>query len=511
MRLGVQTHFGQGWPLATFDQARALGATLIRDQVGWRRTEKSRGQPVLQGRDRAFLDRARAGGFDLVLVFAGANPLHDGGVTPHTPEGRAAFAGFVAAVAEEYGDALHAIEIGNEFNGSFVDGPARQDRAAAYAALLAAVRDAVRPRHPGLPILGGAAHSVPVGWFRGLGEAGALEGIDGLVVHPYRPHPEHLDREIARLDAAVAAFGPRLPVFATEFGLETDDPAEAAPYLVKMAVLLAASGVCEATWYALRDQPWFRNMGLYGEDGALKPAGRAFALVTRELLPLGRPARLSPDPLLQAWRFGEGGPVVAWGAGQALRVAPGATVRRADGTVVAPPARLGDEPVIVTGGDTGFGATATVADTLYQHGHPPWSWFARRPGGDRALAWRDWRWTSQLADPGLPALAVTPRGATPAGGAAVVERFTAPAAGTYLVEGRWQRPGEGGDGTRLDIVREGDVLWSRRLGPGDEAALEAWPVELPEAGALDFVLDPLEDGAGDTVRRRVVISRAEAG
>jgi hypothetical protein len=506
MTLGVQTHFGQGWPRAAFDEVRAVGATLIRDQIGWRRSETSPGTYVLQPGDRAFLARARDEGLDLVLVFAGANPLHDGGLTPHSPAGRAAFAGFVAAVVDAHADAIRAVEIGNEFNGSFVDGPAARTRVASYAALLAAVRAALRPRHPDLPVLGGAAHSVPVGWFRELGAAGALADMDGVVVHPYRPYPEHLDRELARLDAAVAAFGPPLPVFATEFGLETDDPAASAPYLVKMATIMAGSGVCAASWYALRDEQWYRNMGLYDADGTLKPAGHAFALVVRDLLPHGRPERLGDDPLLQAWRFGADGPVVAWGAGQAVRLEPGATVRLSDGSAIPAPARLGDDPIIVAGGVT-FGATATVADSLYQYGHAPWTYAARRPDGtERPLAWRDWRWTSQLADPGLPALAVTARGVTAAGRKAAVERFTAPAAGRYLVTGHWQRRGEGG-GVRLAMLQDGRELWARDLGPGAEAALEAWPVEMPEGGTLDFVLGPPEGGGAATLWRRVSLIR----
>ena len=43
MLLGVDTHFSQGWNIALFDQAEAMGTSAIRDGISWTEIEKSPG------------------------------------------------------------------------------------------------------------------------------------------------------------------------------------------------------------------------------------------------------------------------------------------------------------------------------------------------------------------------------------------------------------------------------------------------------------------------------------
>ncbi len=502
-RLGVQTHFGQGWPPRDLALATEVGATGLRDGVAWARTEQRPGASLVTRQDHAWLDQAGALGMGVTLVFASRNPLYDNGETPYTPEGRRAFAAFVAATLDQVGDQVTAIEIGNEANGAFVTGPAAADRVGAYAALLTEVARVVRARHPETVILGGAAHSVPIGWYRELGAAGVLAELDGIVIHPYREAPEGIDREIARLRAAVAEFGPPKPIHATEFGLETDDPQASADHLVKMATLLAAAGVADASWYALRDEAQYRGMGLFDRRGVEKPAARAFRFMTRALA-AGCPARLGDDPLAQVFRFGTNGPIVAWGAGQ--RLAVDGVVRLADGTEIAAPGRLGDRPIVIEGGRIEIGASEVVGDTRYQFGAAPWSYFARdATGHETPLVWRDWHWTSYLGDPATPALAVRDGGVTP-GRASAVERFTVAEAGSYRIEARWSRAKEIGDGVGLAIEKNGAVVWSADLA-GMELAPPDLSVDLAAGDQLDFVVAAGGSTEGDATRRRLIISR----
>lgn len=508
-RLGAQTHFGQGWALSDLLLAREVGVDGLRDGLSWARTEARPGVYRVGRRDRAFLDQAATLGIGVTLVFASRNPLHDGGETPHSDAGRRAFGAFVAAVVDQVGAGVRAIEIGNEANGAFVTGPAAADRAGMYAALLAEVARAVRARHPETRILGGAAHSVPVGWFRELGEAGALAELDAVVIHPYRDTPEGIGREIARLREVLAEFGPEKPIHATEFGIETDDDQVSADHLVKMATLLAASGVAEASWYALRDEAHYRGMGLFDRRGVEKPAARAFAFVQRALAH-GCPVRLGADPLAEVYRFGADGPVVAWGAGQRIAVG-GGVVRRADGAEMAAPERLGDAVILVEGGAVEIGASEVIGDTRYQFGAAPWSYLGRGADGvETPLSWRDWRWTSYLGDPATPALAVREGGVTPAASAAVVERFTAPVAGPFEVSAHWSRPaGAPGDGTRLAIELNGAVVWSAGF-KGAELAPPPLRVDLSVGDRLDFVVAAGEDAEGDATKRRLIIARPAA-
>ncbi|MFD2780222.1 glycosyl hydrolase [Novosphingobium pokkalii] len=129
---------------------------------------------------------------------------------------------------------------------------------------------------------------IGTGFLRPLFAAGLLAQVDGIAVHPYRNRAEGLDAEMSQLWAAMDASGRRVPVWATEFGLATADQGTAAGELVKQATMLAASGVGQASWYALIDQTGFPTMGLFA-GSAIKDQGRAFRFLQASVLPKGRP------------------------------------------------------------------------------------------------------------------------------------------------------------------------------------------------------------------------------
>ena len=65
------------------------------------------------------------------------------------------------------------------------------------------------------------------------------------------------------LDAAMRRTGGHKPIWATEFGNQVDDARISASLLIRMLCMLSAAGVERAYWYALVDEPAYRNMGLY--------------------------------------------------------------------------------------------------------------------------------------------------------------------------------------------------------------------------------------------------------
>ena len=195
-----------------------------------------------------------------VMVWHGLAPG-----TPRTPADRAEFAAFAAQVAEDVPRA-HAIVVGNEPNlNTFWKpqfGPGGRDLAAVgYERLLADSYDAIKRVAPHVLVLGGAlsprggdrphgsrpTHS-PTAFIRDLGAAYRGSGrnrplMDGFAFHPYmqfshvsprESHPRNTSITIADYPKLVAlleeAFqgtaqpGERLPIYYTEFGVQTTVP-----------------------------------------------------------------------------------------------------------------------------------------------------------------------------------------------------------------------------------------------------------------------------------------------
>jgi hypothetical protein len=185
--------------------------------------------------------------------------------TPRTTAERSDFAAYAAALVRAL-PAVRAVIIGNEPNLSTFwkpqFGPGGRDLAAvAYADLLARSYDAIKAADPGVRVLGGAlsprggdrprgirqTHS-PTAFIRDLGAAYRARGrsrplMDAFAFHPYlqasripptAKHPQNTSitladypKLVALLDEAfhgTAQRGARLPIYYTEFGVQTRVP-----------------------------------------------------------------------------------------------------------------------------------------------------------------------------------------------------------------------------------------------------------------------------------------------
>jgi hypothetical protein len=186
--------------------------------------------------------------------------------TPQTPADRAAFAAWAAALVTALPQVRYAI-VGNEPNLSTFwkpqFGAGGTDLAArAYADLLARTYDAIKAARPNVQVLGGAlsprggdraggsrpTHS-PTAFIRDLGAAYRASGrhrplMDAFAFHPYMEaskdspsaaHPQNTTITLADYPKLVALLGQafrgtpqqgaRLPVYYTEFGVQTAVPA----------------------------------------------------------------------------------------------------------------------------------------------------------------------------------------------------------------------------------------------------------------------------------------------
>lgn len=505
-RLGVQTHFEQGWSLDLLPRLAEVGATLVRDELDWAGIETRPGEYDFAPAD-AYMAPLAAMGIEVMVVQTGTNPLHDAGNTPHTPEGRAAHAAFLAETAAHYAGQVTRIEIGNEVNaGESIGGPFKQDPARELASLARAAGP-VRAR---AEVLCAGTNTIPMGFLRDFFRAGGLEACDSVSVHPYGAPPETVDLELGRLRALMQEMGGERPVHVTEFGQWTDRPEESAGFLVKSVAALAGAGVGDAIWYALIDEPWWPNMGLFTPQGQIKPAGLAYAFVQKNLIPLGRPTDVSPTRAARIFAYGaEGQAVVAWGAGLPVEVRGSAQAFDATGNPVDLPGVLGDDPVILLGQGIELAVKgAPVHDSLFHYDLPPWSYHARRPDiGLTPLEWRDWQWASFRGAPDLSPLAINANWITTARFGdrpyAAVERFTAPAEGRYRIEGWWQAA-DGAEPSAIRVVQGGEVLAQGETGA---ARFAMPPVErdLAEGATVEFEVGPAGPDGDGSVRRRIRI------
>jgi len=436
VRTGTTTHFSQGWPPRLVASAAGLGTVTIRDSLHWRQIEQIPGQYDFTTRNSGHLARACAAGMTVLLGLEPRNPNYDAGTTVWSSAGQAAFARYVAAIAARWPRCVVAIEVGNEINGAGgMTGPAARNRHVSHVALLHAVRLAVKPRHPDLLLVGGSTNTIATGFLARLFAAGMLEEVDAVAVHPYRPDPEAVDWEIARLRAAMVRAGRVKPIWATEFSREFPDPAAAPAYYLKMAALLESAGVGDHFWYALIDQSFFPTMGLLRPDGTPKPAAAAYRFAAATLAPRGPARRVGHgDPALFHFRYGPDTHVI-WGTRRTLEVnAERARAFSADGSPVPVPPEVSDTPVVITGvGDIRFGPAQVLADSLYGFARSPLGWFAAPPGKPLVpLRPIDWKWTTYLGHAAWPKAVVSPAGIGTTGTVGTIVRHTAAADGAVV-------------------------------------------------------------------------------
>lgn len=507
MVLGVQTHFSQGWTASALTLANAVSAPMLRDAVPWTGVERTRGAYTLTAPAMQTLSTACASGQRILLTAVPVNPLYDNGTWVSSPAGNAAFAAYLAALADRFGACLAGIEVGNEINGpGTLIYPAGTDRAAAYVRTLKAVRARIGGR---TAILGGSTNTIGTGFLKTLFAAGMLGEIDAVAVHPYRSRAEGLDIELAGLNAAMDAAGRRVPIWASEFSLDSTDQVLAAGELVKQTTMLAAAGVAQASWYALTDQRWYPTMGLYAGT-APKAQASAFRVMQR-LLPLGRPQRLDlGDPLLFAYRFGTDTTIV-WGAPRTI-TAEGGLVSDATGAPTTAPG-VSEAPLVITGTTAiRFGASTWIADTLMGWGTPQWRMSVRlKADTSYRLPLFDDQFTSYFGDRWYRPLRINMTSAAPAGtGAApmrAVWRHVAPVSEAVDIGGCFAK-GPKGDGVDLTVMAGARVLWRGVL--TERLQLPPLSAELAPGEWIDLVAGPNQTTGGDSFNYRLVLFRRGA-
>jgi hypothetical protein len=518
-RIGVMTHFAQGWPTSWAEVTAGIPVGTVRDELFWANVETTAGVYQFPAAFDAYMARLRQDDIPPLIIMSFANPLYDGGDTPYTAAGQAAYARYGAALLNHYGGQIQAMEVWNEFNGSFSDGPATANRAATYTSLLKAAYTQIKAVRPDVTVVGGATSGAPIPYWSELIADGALASMDVLSIHPYRydSPPEGIENDVAALQALVREHnaGVAKPIWVTEIGwveqttpLPVDNPT-LAKYVTRAYALLLSAGVDRIFWYLLHDDPG-EPMGLYEADGTAKPAAAALATLVAELGGAPFSAKeTTPDNVYSLLFVRPTGQEVRvlWSLAPRAVTLHGVT-RAVDflgnqlGTAGA--YTLSDAPIFVEGSVTGVPVPTAADETIIAsstadfrgtQGAGGWTYgyidggepFAPAP----TFTSNDWYayWTAPY-----PYLTVTQVDVHPSVDGAsqvkAVRRWTSTLAGSVHLVGDFQGEAQG-DGVGVTIQVDGRAVLARTLigGPGPRAENFDLSVPVSVGSMVDFVVD----------------------
>lgn len=327
----------------------ALGVTTVRTDAYWPLIERTRGRYEFPAELDAAIGAMRTNHLKPLLIPGYANPLYDGGRTPSSPEGIAAYARFAAAVAQHFPGA--DIDVYNEFDFRHNNGTCGRT-AECYLRLLQPASAAIRGLHNGAlisaPSITGTG--IDFDWLRPFLAGGGARSMDALALHPYTQPaaPDTLGPDLDTLRTQLRqAAGRDVPIWFTEIGWSTvpgwvDERIQAEDLIRTMAIALG-HGVQRVYWYDAVDDSRLpldleSNFGLFELPDSFaphalvpKPAAAAEAFTARELAGCtGEGADAGLPAGVTSARFRCGGEVrrIVWGD-------PGVAAIKVRGTGVA--------------------------------------------------------------------------------------------------------------------------------------------------------------------------------
>jgi hypothetical protein len=524
---GAQAHFGQGWSVDLVPRLTAGGMADVRDELYWQIVEPAAGSFRFPANYDAYMSALRNAGISPLITLSFENTAYDGGQTPYTTAGFEGYARYATEVLRHYGTQITAVEIWNEYNGTFAKGPATLDRAGTYLKMLRAAYAAIKAERPDVTVVAGATAGVPLPYFEKLFAAGALGSLDVVSVHPYRTAspPEGIEVQIAALQSLMAKYGAVKPIWVTELGwplhasaapgdLAVDEDVQA-QFLVRSFALLASAGVTHVYWYELRDDTTDPDMGLVLNTAGY-PARRAHAAM-RTLNAQLRTARFAAREQTAAGVYSlrftppSGRELrVLWSLSPlSVPIPSGTTVTDLVGNAVTPASgsiTVAGSPVYVSGPLPGLpGAStaraaaaiteSTAAFSLRQ-GDFGWS-YGTFTGAETAFVpltqtrVTDWK-EEWVAASGPLSLTNVDQHPSRTGSQAVsaVRRWTSTVEGDVRVTVRF-KIGLQGDGVRVRVLADGQVLRTATLSRSTSIVDESTFTRFVRVGTtLDFAVDP---------------------
>jgi hypothetical protein len=326
---GVNTHMSHYYNLSSsLIRTLALtGFSHIRDSLEWPNVETgSPGNYVVNQQYDAVIADAKANGITPLLVTGYRNPLYDGGKTPSTPAGLAAFGRYESYWLGHFSGTTNNIETYNEYYQPGFNDSACGVTGACFVQLMKAAYQQTHADNPNANVIADVGPNSGDTSFRDQVMAGGgMAYVDSINAHIYTfEGPEgDLDKQLQDLRAkADANGGAGKPIWVSEEGYPTapsfgGSMADQARKSIRNDVLMLANGVSQFYWYdALNDgtntDDKESTFGLLAAPAgpitgmAPKPALVAKATTIRALTGLdysGRDALAAP---LYSYKFGSG-------------------------------------------------------------------------------------------------------------------------------------------------------------------------------------------------------------
>jgi len=327
--LGVNIHFTgrQDKHVAKIAEG---GFRFIRMDFAWSRIETKKGEYDFKPYEELVQSLSEHGIRPLFILDYG-NDLYDQG-SPHTDEGRAAFARFAAAGVAHFKGKGIIWELWNEPNISIFWKP--EPKAEDYAKLAEVVYPAVKKADPDALLI---APALAVYDFKYLEEAfklGLLKHLDAVSVHPYgSAKPEDAYKYYETVRALMQKYGPkgkRIPIISGEWGysavrgLTVDHQAQ---FIAREFLVNLANGIALSIWYDWIDdgpdpEEKEHHYGTMYRDLTEKPAYKAMQMLAAQLQGYRFAARLdsADNDYLLLFTRGTRTCLAAWTTGDAHKI-----------------------------------------------------------------------------------------------------------------------------------------------------------------------------------------------
>ncbi|WP_417778959.1 hypothetical protein [Stutzerimonas xanthomarina] len=274
-----------------FELLRQAGIESVRTDAHWAFVERRRDKLAIEPHWNGYLAKTQAQGIDSLLILGYGNIHHGDGEKPRSEPVRAAYNRYVAFVAQQLRGRVRHYEVWNEWDLENPDDPEfTQD----YARLVADAAGIIRQHDPDAKVLAGAVTSegIKSGFALRLIEAGVMQAVDGLSLHPYvhcygrgRSTPEAWIEWLTEVDLELSrAANQPVPLYLTEMAWPSHkgacgfDEITQAAYLARSYFLAKTlSNVRGYWWYDFRNdgtdlREREHNFGLLRQDYSPKLA-----------------------------------------------------------------------------------------------------------------------------------------------------------------------------------------------------------------------------------------------
>ncbi|WP_415844542.1 hypothetical protein ACMYUJ_15930 [Stutzerimonas zhaodongensis] len=290
-----------------FELLRQAGIESVRTDAHWAFVERSRNKLAIEPHWNTYLAKTQAQGIDSLLILGYGNIHHGDGEKPRSEPIRAAYNRYVAFVAQQLRGRVRHYEVWNEWD---LENPDDPEFSQDYARLVADAAGIIRQHDPDAKVLAGAVTSegIKSGFALRLIEAGVMQSVDGLSLHPYvhcygrgRDTPEAWIKWLTEIDLDLSrAANQPVPLYLTEMAWPSHKGACGFDETTQ-AAYLARSYFLAKTLPNVRGYWWydFRN------DGAdLREREHNFGLLRQDYSPkLAYQVLKAISPIIEQFQF----------------------------------------------------------------------------------------------------------------------------------------------------------------------------------------------------------------